>query len=99
METAAVTVTTAPTSSARSGRVDMAAACRIRGRRTLDVRQRWTWLDTDTLGRMADRIDHDLVPRTNRLYTLADSQQRKFLDAMSIEIFGKRLKDLGLSDE
>src|SRR5947207_11076631 len=54
METAAGTVTTAPTSSARSGRVDMAAACRIRGRRTRDVRQRWTWLDTDTLGRVAD---------------------------------------------
>jgi hypothetical protein len=53
----------------------------------------------NALGRMADRIDHDVVLRTNRLYTLADSQQRKFLDAMSIEIFGKRLKDLGLSDE
>ncbi len=48
----------------------------------------------NALGRMADRIDHDVVLRTNRLYTLADVQQRKFLNAMSVEIFGKELKDL-----
>ena len=48
----------------------------------------------NALGRMADRIDHDVVLRTNRLYTLADSQQRKFLDAMSVEIFGESLKTL-----
>ncbi|MGA8479416.1 MAG: hypothetical protein WB696_15790 [Chthoniobacterales bacterium] len=42
---------------------------------------------------------YDVQLRTKKLYDLADDQQRKFLNAMSVEIFGKNLKDLGLSDE
>jgi len=39
-------------------------------------------------------IAHDVHLGTKKLYDLADDQQRKFLNAMSIEIFGKGLKDL-----
>jgi hypothetical protein len=43
---------------------------------------------------------HDVQLRTKKLYDLADDQQRKFLNAMSVEIFGMWLKDLlGWSEE
>lgn len=49
--------------------------------------------------RMHVNPGYDVQLRTKKLYDLADDQQRKFLNAMSVEIFGKNLKDLGLSDE
>jgi len=50
--------------------------------------------------RMHVNPGHDVQLRTKKLYDLADTQQRKFLNAMSVEIFGKGLKDLlGWSEE
>jgi hypothetical protein len=40
------------------------------------------------------KLGHDVHLKTKKLYDLADDQQRKFLDAMSVEIFGKGLKGL-----
>jgi len=45
-------------------------------------------------------IGYDVQLRTKKLYDLADDQQRKFLNAMSVEIFGKGLRELlGWSEE
>ena len=48
----------------------------------------------DALQGMQSKPGHDVHLMTKKVYDLADRQQRKFLDAMSVEIFGESLKTL-----